>query len=250
MSRELAKMIDSAEGIVFFGGAGVSTESGIPDFRGEGGRFRAIREFGHEPEELLSHGFFMRKPDAFYSYYKACMLNVEAKPNDAHMALAQLERLGKLRAVITQNIDGLHQLAGSQTVIELHGSIYRNHCVRCGKPYDVWHIKSGEGVPKCVCGGTIKPDVTLYGEQLDHQSLRRAAEYIAGADMLIVGGTSLAVYPAAGLIEYYSGEKLALINRGKTPYDNRANIVIDGYIGEVMRGVMNYLNGKETEDDI
>jgi NAD-dependent deacetylase len=230
----LRDMIDRSENIVFFGGAGVSTESGIPDFRSEDGHFAAIGRFGDPPEVLLSHPYFMAKTERFYAYYKSALLVTDVQPNRAHLALAELERRGKLKAVVTQNIDGLHQAAGSKNVFELHGSIYRNHCMKCGKPYDAAYIKMSGGVPRCVCGGIVKPDVVLYGEGLDNRTVQGAAAHIAGADMLVVGGTSLVVYPAAGLVDYYKGTKLVLINKSQTPYDARADLVISDSIGRVL----------------
>lgn len=231
---KLKYMIGQSRNIVFFGGAGVSTESGIPDFRSEDGHFAAIRKFGQSPEILLSHAYFITKPEKFYAYYKSALLVTDAAPNRAHLALAALEKQGRLKAVITQNIDGLHQRAGSEKVYELHGSIYRNRCMRCDRTCDVAYIAGSEGVPRCACGGIIKPDVVLYGEELDYKTLQGAALAIAEADMLIVGGTSLAVYPAAGLVDYYEGDKLVLINKTETPYDSRANLIIREAIGEVL----------------
>ena len=231
---ELKEMIKSSGRIVFLGGAGVSTESGIPDFRSENGIFKAIREFGYPPETLLSRSFFDRDPETFFKYYRGLLMNGEAKPNAAHYALAKLERDGKLTAVATQNIDGLHTDAGSKNVYELHGSIKRNYCMRCHKFYDDAFIASCEGVPRCTCGGIVKPDVVLYEEGLDHDTLMGAIKHIMRADMMIVGGTSLQVYPAAGLIDYYSGSKLVLINKSKTPYDSSADLVINDSIGKVL----------------
>lgn len=233
--QELKKIIEESENIVFFGGAGVSTESNIPDFRSEQGLYNAINEFGYSPEALISHSFFMKKTDIFYDYYKKNLIYKEAKPNKAHIALAKLEKEGKLKAIITQNIDNLHQLAGSKNVFELHGSVYRNNCMRCGEFYDVDYILNSEGVPHCKkCGGIVKPDVVLYEEGLHDDIWTGACEYIKNADVLIVGGTSLVVYPAAGLINYYKGNKLVLINKSKTAYDDRANLVINDSIGKVL----------------
>ncbi len=232
--KALKELIDGSDAIVFFGGAGVSTESGIPDFRSENGRFAALGRFGQPPEVLLSRAYFTAHPDAFFEYYKSALLVTDIKPNRAHLALAELEKRGKLRAVVTQNIDGLHQAAGSENVYELHGSIYRNRCMRCKKPYGADYVERSAGVPRCGCGGIVKPDVVLYGEGLEEEVVRGAIERIAGADMLIVGGTSLVVYPAAGLVEYYRGGKLVLINKSETPYDARANLVIRGAIGEIL----------------
>ncbi len=233
-ARRLGEMIEQAQNIVFFGGAGVSTESGIPDFRSPGGHFEAIRRFGASPETLLSRAYFEKEPETFFAYYKAALLVTDAKPNRAHLALAALERRGKLRALITQNIDGLHQKAGSRTVYELHGSIARNHCMRCRAFYDAAFVKASPGVPRCSCGGIVKPDVVLYGEMLDDATVEQAVNSIAAADLLIVGGTSLAVYPAAGFLEYYGGKKLVLINKSQTPCDNRAALVIRAPIGEAL----------------
>lgn len=232
--EELKSMMASSQRIVFFGGAGVSTESGIPDFRSENGHFDAIRKFGEPPEVLLSHSFFMERTERFYEYYRSALLVTDVKPNAAHLALAQLESDAKLTAVVTQNIDGLHQAAGSRRVYELHGSIYRNHCMRCGKAYDAEYVKRTKGVPHCDCGGVIKPDVVLYEETLDEKTINGAVKSIAAADMLIVGGTSLAVYPAAGLIDYYNGNRLVLINKSETPYDSRADLVIHEPIGRIL----------------
>ena len=238
---KLAELISAGSRIVFFGGAGVSTESGIPDFRSEDGVFSAIRKYGYPPEELLSHSFFTRKPDIFYRYYKELLMSTDAKPNDAHIALAQLEQMGKLSAVVTQNIDGLHQKAGSKNVFELHGSIHRNFCMKCHRFFDAEYVKNHSGIPYCPCGGMIKPDVVLYEEALDPDVMRGAAKHIQNADMLIIGGTSLQVYPAAGFIDCYSGNKLVLINKSRTPYDGRANLVINAPIGQVFRQVMESL---------
>ena len=238
---KLAQLISAGSRIVFFGGAGVSTESGIPDFRSEDGVFSAIRKYGYPPEELLSHSFFTRKPDIFYRYYKELLMSTDAKPNDAHIALAQLEQMGKLSAVVTQNIDGLHQKAGSKNVFELHGSIHRNFCMKCHRFFDAEYVKNHSGIPYCPCGGMIKPDVVLYEEALDPDVMRGAAKHIQNADMLIIGGTSLQVYPAAGFIDCYSGNKLVLINKSRTPYDGRADLVINAPIGQVFRQVMESL---------
>lgn len=218
--------------IVFFGGAGVSTESGIPDFRSTDGLY--YQQYDYPPEEILSHTFFLRNPWEFFRFYRAKMLCLDAKPNAAHRKLAQWEQEGKLKAIVTQNIDGLHQAAGSKKVFELHGSVLRNTCMRCGKFYDAQSILRSEGVPHCDCGGIIKPDVVLYEEGLDQRTLQGAVGVIADADMLIVGGTSLAVYPAAGLVDFYAGNRLVLINRDETPLDGRADLVLHGKIGEIM----------------
>ena len=229
---QLKSWIEESKNIVFFGGAGVSTESGIPDFRSQDGLYH--QQYHYPPEQILSHTFFVRKPEEFFRFYRNKMLAPDARPNRAHLALAELERAGRLKAVITQNIDGLHQAAGSREVLELHGSVLRNHCMRCGKFYGMDAILNSSGVPKCSCGGVIKPDVVLYEEGLDMDTLNRAVNYISRADVLIVGGTSLTVYPAAGLIDYYRGRKLVLINRDATPLDGQADLVIAGKIGEVL----------------
>ena len=229
---ELQKIIDQYENLVFFGGAGVSTESGIPDFRSVDGLYN--QQYDYPPETILSHTFFMEKPEEFYRFYQAKMLCDTAKPNAAHQKLAQLEQAGKLRAVITQNIDNLHQMAGSKNVLELHGSVYRNHCMKCGKSYDFVYMKNSQGVPKCkACQGILKPDVVLYEEGLDNSTVRRSVQVISDAQVLIIGGTSLAVYPAASLIDYFQGEKLVVINKAPTPRDRQADLVISLPIGEV-----------------
>lgn len=230
--EKLQKMIDESSSIVFFGGAGVSTESGIPDFRSVDGLYH--QKYDYPPETILSHTFYRNKPEEFYKFYRDKMLCLDAKPNAAHLKLAELEAAGKLKAVITQNIDGLHQAAGSKCVYELHGSVLRNYCEECGKFYDARYILDTEGVPKCSCGGPLKPDVVLYEEGLDNQVLSGAIRVISQADMLIIGGTSLVVYPAAGLIDYYSGSKLVLINKAPTSRDNMADLVISGPIGEIL----------------
>lgn len=235
---ELKQAIANSRRICFLGGAGVSTESGIPDFRSENGIFKAIKDFGFPPEELLSHTFFMRKPDVFFKYYKTLLMSVDAKPNAAHYALARLENSDKLTAVVTQNIDGLHQRAGSRHVLELHGSIHRNYCTKCHRFFDAAYVSECDGVPYCPCGGIIKPDVVLYEAQLDADVLSDAIAHISRADMLIVGGTSLQVYPAAGLIDYFSGSNLVLINKSTTPYDGYANIVIHESIGSVLSEII------------
>ena len=231
---KLRGLIGNAKRIVFFGGAGVSTESSIPDFRGKDGLYKARNEFGLSPETLLSHEFFVRHPDVFYKYYRSTLSKTGYLPNKAHYALAKLEAEGKLTAVITQNVDNLHQMAGSKHVIELHGSAYRNYCTKCGKSYSIGFINSYDGVPKCDCGAIVRPDVVLYGEQLDYDAIDEAIEELRSADLLIVGGTSLVVYPAAGLIDYYSGDELVLINKGETSYDSRASLVLHRSIGEVL----------------
>lgn len=234
MDAQIAKLkewVDASDNIVFFGGAGVSTESGIPDFRSVDGLYN--QQYKYPPETILSHSFFISEPEEFYRFYRAKMLALDAEPNAAHLKLAEWERMGKCRAVVTQNIDGLHQKAGSKEVLELHGSVLRNYCMRCHKPYDVRDIAAGKGVPKCACGGTIKPDVVLYEESLDSYTLSKSLDYIRKADILIVGGTSLAVYPAASLIDYYRGNKLVLVNKSATPADRRADLVIHEPIGQV-----------------
>lgn len=230
--EKLQSMIDESKRIVFFGGAGVSTESGIPDFRSVDGLYH--QHYRYPPETMLSHSFYETHMKEFYDFYRAKMLCLTAKPNAAHRKLAELERAGKLTAVVTQNIDGLHQTAGSKTVYELHGSVHRNYCRRCHKLYDAEFILNSTGIPTCTCGGTVKPDVVLYEEGLNQRTLYGAVEAIERADMLIIGGTSLAVYPAASLIDYYGGDRLVLINRTSTPQDRNANLVIQGSIGEVL----------------
>ena len=227
----LQQLIDQSRRIVFFGGAGVSTESGIPDFRSVDGLYH--QKYDYPPETMLSHDFFVRHPEEFFRFYRDKMLPLQAKPNPAHQKLAELEQAGKLIAVITQNIDGLHQKAGSQKVYELHGSVHRNYCTLCGKFYDAEFIRSTQGIPRCDCGGIIKPDVVLYGESLDSRVMEGAARAIDQADLLIVGGTSLVVYPAAGFVANYRGEKLVLINRDPTPYDSRADYLFRDSIGEL-----------------
>jgi NAD-dependent deacetylase len=233
--EKLREIIAGSSNIVFFGGAGVSTESGVPDFRSEDGLYRQKYKF--PPEFMLSHTCYARMPEEFFKYYRDKLLVPGIQPNKAHKKLAQWEKEGKLKAVITQNIDGLHQAAGSKNVLELHGSTLRNYCERCGKFYDAEYIMHSEGVPTCSCGGRIKPDVVLYEEGLDMDILNRSVRYISEADVLIVGGTSLVVYPAAGLIDYYRGNKLILINKSATSRDSQANLVISGSIGEVLDAV-------------
>lgn len=230
----LKDMLNKSSRVVFFGGAGVSTESGIPDFRSENGHFEAIRRFGYPPETLLDASFFQKNPDVFFEYYRSALLVTDVQPNAAHYTLARLEREGKLKAVITQNIDGLHTLAGSRNVVELHGSIYRNHCEKCSKSFDAEYMQRICHVPRCDCGGVIKPDVVLYGETLNSDDIHRAISAISDADMLIVGGTSLSVYPAAGFIEYYRGDRLVLINKAATAYDGYADLVMHSPIGETL----------------
>lgn len=228
---KLKEWIDNSNNIVFFGGAGVSTESGIPDFRSTDGLYH--QEYDYPPETILSHTFFRRKTEEFYRFYRNKMLCLDAKPNAAHLKLAQWEQEGKLKAVITQNIDGLHQAAGSKNVQELHGSVLRNYCEKCGRFYSAEYILNSQGIPRCECGGTIKPDVVLYEEGLDMNTMQTSINAISNADVLIVGGTSLVVYPAAGLIDYYRGNKLVLVNLAPTARDNVADLVVSGKIGEV-----------------
>ena len=229
---ELKSIVQEHDNIVFFGGAGVSTESGIPDFRSVDGLYH--QQYDYPPETILSHSFYRQNPGEFYRFYRSKMLFLDAKPNAAHQKLARLEQEGKLRAVITQNIDGLHQAAGSRRVCELHGSVLRNHCEKCGKPYGLAFILNGSGVPRCACGGIVKPDVVLYEEGLDQDVLNDAVNAIARADLLIIGGTSLNVYPAAGLINYYRGGRLVLINKSAVARDLDAGLVITDPIGEVL----------------
>ena len=231
--NELRQIIEDSDNIVFFGGAGVSTESGIPDFRSVDGLYN--QKYKYPPETIISHSFYRRNPEEFYRFYKDKMIFADAKPNKAHIKLAELEKQGKLKAVITQNIDGLHQMAGSRNVIELHGSVHRNYCEKCHAFYDLDYIVNSDGVPKCEkCGGTVKPDVVLYEESLDMQMMEQALEYISRADMLIIGGTSLVVYPAAGLVQYYRGHKLVVINKGEVGAGVRADLTIRAPIGEVL----------------
>jgi len=233
-TEQLASWINESASTVFFGGAGVSTESGIPDFRSESGLYKARQVYGYPPEELLSHRFFVRNTELFFRYYRENLIAYEAKPNAAHIALAQWEARGLLKAVVTQNVDGLHQAAGSKVVWELHGSNARQYCVKCRARYGLDYVLAREGVPQCAaCGGTVRPEVVLYGEQLDDSVVSAAVNAIAGAEMLIVGGTSLAVYPAAGLLRDFSGKHLVLVNKGETPFDSQADLVIRGAIGAV-----------------
>ena len=240
MDERLKNIIDDSKSIVFFGGAGVSTESGIPDFRSEKGLYSAQKQYGFSPEEILSHTFFVRHIEVFFDYYKKNLIYMDAQPGDAHRTLAHLEREGKLKAVVTQNIDGLHQKAGSRNVFELHGSVLRNYCMDCGEYHDVEYIMNEEycrnGIPLCrKCGGVVKPDVVLYEEVLDDECVNGAISAISAADTLIIGGTSLVVYPAAGLIRYFRGNNLVLINKQATGYDSKANLVINDQIGKVMK---------------
>ena len=235
-TAKLQELIDRYDNIVFFGGAGVSTESGIPDFRSQDGLYH--QKYDYPPETILSHTFFMRHPDEFYKFYQDKMLCDTAKPNAAHLKLAELERAGKLRAVVTQNIDNLHQMAGSRKVLELHGSVYRNYCMKCGKFYDFSYMKKAKGVPHCECGGIIKPDVVLYEEGLDNDTISASVQAISEAQVLIIGGTSLAVYPAAGLIDYFGGEHLVVINKSSTPRDKGADLLIKEPIGKVFSQIV------------
>ena len=232
----LKQWVEESDNIVFFGGAGVSTESGVPDFRSVDGLYN--QKYDYPPETILSHTFYRRNTEEFYRFYRDKMLFPDARPNAAHKALANLEQMGKLKAVVTQNIDGLHQAAGSKEVYELHGSVHRNYCERCHKFFSFDDIMKSEGVPKCECGGTFKPDVVLYEEGLDQITIQKSVNAIARADVLIIGGTSLAVYPAAGLIDYYSGSKLILINKSQTPKDGRADLIINEAIGSVLGQVV------------
>lgn len=234
--QTLGEWIDSSKKIVFFGGAGVSTESGIPDFRSVDGLYS--QKYDYPPEMILSDTFFYSKTAEFYRFYRDKLLIDNVQPNKAHLALAALEREGRLSAVITQNIDGLHQAAGSVNVLELHGSVHRNYCTACRRFYDMDFIKASHGIPKCECGGIVKPDVVLYGEQLDDSVLRRSVAAIEECDMLIIAGTSLAVYPAAGLISYYSGKRLVIINMSATPADAKADLLINGRVGETLRAAV------------
>lgn len=230
--KTLQAWIDDSRSIVFFGGAGVSTESGIPDFRSVDGLYN--QKYDWPPEEILSRSFFDARPQEFYRFYRDKMLCLDARPNAAHKKLAELEAAGRLRSVVTQNIDGLHQLAGSKRVWELHGSVHRNYCMRCKKFHSVEFIRTSKAVPTCDCGGTVKPDVVLYEESLDSRVLNGALKDIQNADMLIIGGTSLAVYPAASLVHYYRGRRLVLINKSPTPYDSHADLMLAGPIGEIL----------------
>ena len=230
--EKLQQMIDGSRRIVFFGGAGVSTESGIPDFRSVDGLYH--QKFDYPPETILSHSFFISHTAEFFDFYRQKMICLTARPNAAHRKLAELEAAGKLSAVVTQNIDGLHQMAGSKNVLELHGSVHRNYCQKCHKCYSAEEILNSTGIPRCSCGGLIKPDVVLYEEQLDSRTIDESLQYISEADMLIIAGTSLTVYPAASLIRYFRGSYLVLINRDPTPMDNRTSLTIHGKVGEVL----------------
>lgn len=232
---KLREMIEKSSRIVFFGGAGVSTESNIPDFRSADGLYQ--EKYHYPPEQVVSHTFFVQKPELFYDFYKNKMMYLDAKPNKAHLKLAELEKVGKLTTVITQNIDGLHQMAGSENVLELHGSIHRNYCQKCGKFYDAKYVKEHPGIPKCECGGVIKPDVVLYEEGLDNVIINKALKAISEADMLIIGGTSLVVYPAAGFVDYFHGDNLVVLNKSTTSRDAYADLCIQEPIGEVLGAV-------------
>ena len=233
--QQFKQMVNEGNNIVFFGRAGVSTESGIPDFRSKDGLYN--QKYDYPPEEILSHTFFVNHTEAFYKFYKDKMNSLKYEPNITHMKLAELEEKGKLKAVVTQNIDGLHQKAGSKNVYELHGSVLRNYCMKCHKFYDAEYVFTSKGIPKCTCGGIIKPDVVLYEEGLDEETLENAIWAIRNADVMIVAGTSLTVQPASSLLNYYKGNKLVLINRDVTPYDNRANLVIHESLGKVFENI-------------
>lgn len=233
--ENLKEIINESKSVVFFGGAGVSTESGIPDSRSKDGLYN--QKYKYPPEEILSHTFFMNNTDEFYKFYKDKMNSLKYKPNITHIKLAELEQIGKIKAIVTQNIDGLHQKAGSKKVLELHGSVHRNYCMKCGKFYDAEYVFNSESNPKCSCGGIIKPDVVLYEENLNEDILDEAIMQISNCDTLIVGGTSLTVYPASGLIRFYKGNKLILINKDKTPYDKLANFVINDSLGNVFKNL-------------
>jgi len=232
--QQLQEIINASDNIVFFGGAGVSTESGIPDFRSESGIFKSLEKYGDTPENLVSHTYYRKHTEEFFNYYKDNLVFKDAEPNPAHFKLAELEEAEKLRAVITQNVDGLHQKAGSRNVLELHGSVHRNYCQICEKEYELDYILKSDGIPRCECGGIVKPDVVLYEEPLKNHILNLSVDYIQNAETLIIGGTSLVVYPAAGLINYFNGKNLVLINKSETPYDNLATLVINEPIGETL----------------
>lgn len=239
--EKLRKLIEESNNIVFFGGAGVSTESNIPDFRSEDGLYSGKVKYDYSPEYMLSRSFFNDHTEEFYDFYKNSMVYLDAKPNNAHIALAKLEEMGKLRAVITQNIDGLHQKAGSKVVLELHGSIDRNYCMKCKTFYPLEFVMESKGVPRCTnCNGIVKPDVVLYEEPLDMSVMDEALHYISNADLLIIGGTSLTVYPAAGLVSYYKGDKLVLINKGETAYNDSRTIAFNRSIGELLKEVLEF----------
>ncbi|MBW6411474.1 NAD-dependent protein deacylase [Clostridium weizhouense] len=233
--QKLAQILKESNNIVFFGGAGMSTESGIPDFRSANGLFNKRLNMTFSPEQLVSHTFFIRYPEEFFNFYKDKLIYEDAKPNEGHLALAKLEEIGKLKAIVTQNIDGLHQAAGNKTVFELHGSVQRNYCIKCNAFYDTKFILESKGIPTCTkCGGTVKPDVVLYEEGLDESTIQGAVKAISQADTLIIGGTSLVVYPAAGLIDYFNGKNLVLINKSSTSADSKADLVIHDSIGKVL----------------
>ena len=234
--ERLKELVSRCDNIVFFGGAGVSTESGIPDFRSVDGLYS--QKYDYPPEKILSHDFFMKNTSQFYRFYREKMLFPDAEPNDAHRALSELEEKGKVRAVITQNIDSLHQKSGSRNVLELHGSVHRNYCMKCSRFYDLEYIMNSRDIPRCECGGIIKPDVVLYQEGLDNDTIEKAIRYISQAEMLIIGGTSLGVYPAAGLVDYFRGKDIVLINKGSTSRSCRASLVIDRKIGEVFSNLL------------
>ena len=236
MIRQLQDMINESNRIVFFGGAGVSTESNIPDFRSADGLYK--QKYRYSPEQIVSHSFFMQHTEEFYDFYKEKMMFLDAKPNKAHLKLAELEAAGKLTAVITQNIDGLHQMAGSKKVLELHGSVHRNYCQKCHKCYSAEEILAAAGIPRCTCGGLIKPDVVLYEEQLDSETIDESLNAIIDADMLIIAGTSLTVYPAASLIHYFHGRYLVLINRDPTPMDDKTSLTLHSKVGEVLSQII------------
>lgn len=237
MENKLQELICKSGNIVFFGGAGVSCESGIPDFRSTDGLYN--QTYRYPPEEILSHHFFLQQPEEFFRFYRDKMLYPDAKPNDAHLALAKLEKCGKLKAIVTQNIDGLHQAAGSRNVLELHGSVHRNHCTGCGRAYSLEEVMHAEGIPRCSrCNGIIKPDVVLYEESLDEDTLMKSIRAISQAELLIVGGTSLNVYPAAGLLRYFKGDDLVVINKTPTPADSAASLVIQDSIGKILKNVV------------
>ena len=240
MEERVKEIIKKSNRIVFFGGAGVSTESNIPDFRSETGLYHAKEVYGVPPETILSHTYFMNNTETFFKYYRENLVYTSAKPNRAHMALSKLEEMGKLKAIATQNIDGLHQMAGSKVVYELHGTIHKNHCMKCGEAYNLEYVLNEEGIPRCKkCGGIVKPDVVLYEESLDDRCIENTVNAIMNCDTLIIGGTSLNVYPAAGLIRYFRGDNLVLINKEETPYDSYANLVIHDKIGDVL-DISNY----------
>ena len=234
--ERLKELVSRCDNIVFFGGAGVSTESGIPDFRSVDGLYS--QKYDYPPETILSHDFFIKNTSQFYRFYREKMLFPDAEPNDAHRALSELEKKGKVRAVITQNIDSLHQKSGSRNVLELHGSVHRNYCMKCSRFYDLEYIMNSRDIPRCECGGIIKPDVVLYQEGLDNDTIEKAIRYISQAEMLIIGGTSLGVYPAAGLVDYFRGKDLVLINKGATSRSCRSSLVIERKIGEVFRNLL------------